>query len=126
MSQMQQLSQTNPSEFKAVAAQVATVFQNAAAQASGPQAQLLSGLANQFSQAAQTGTLQAPQASAPASSVQGAQGASASHAGAHHHRHHGGGGSATQSSSVQAVFEDAMNVLTQATAGASSSKSSSA
>jgi hypothetical protein len=34
--EMQQLSQQNPTEFKAVAAQVATSFQNAARQASGP------------------------------------------------------------------------------------------
>ena len=124
MSQMQQLSQTDPSQFKAVAASVATSFQNAAAQASGSQAQVLTGLASQFTQAAQTGTLPAPQASAPVASVQGAQGASAGHAGAHHH-HHGGGASATQSSSVQEAFQDAMNVLSQATQGTSSSTSSS-
>src|ERR1019366_10478146 len=124
MSQMQQLSQTDPSEFKTVAAGVATVFQNAAAQASGSQAQFLNGLASQFTQAAQTGTLPAPQASAPVASGQGAQGASAGHAGAHHH-HHGGGASATQSSSVQEAFQDAMNVLSQATQGTSSSTSSS-
>src|ERR1019366_379272 len=125
MSQMQQLSQTDPSQFKAVAASVATSFQNAAAQASGSQAQVLTGLASQFTQAAHTGTLPAPQASTPVASVQGAQGASAGHAGAHHHHHHGGGASATQSSSVQEAFQDAMNVLTQATQGTSSSTSSS-
>ena len=45
-SEMQQLSQQNPSEFKAVAAQLATTFQSAASQATGPQAKLLTAIAN--------------------------------------------------------------------------------
>ncbi len=75
MSEMQQLSQQNPTEFKSVAAQVATAFQNAASQASGPEAKLLTSLANMFSQAAQTGTLQPPQGpgSSAASSTSSSQ-----------------------------------------------------
>src|ERR1017187_5940613 len=125
---MQQLAQQNPTEFKAVAAQVAAAFQNAASQTSGPQAQFLTKLANQFSQAAQTGSLQPPQGAQSAQAgqaPQGAQGASAGQAGgaagAHHHRHHGGGGSVAQSSAVQQAFQSIMNILEQATQGTSAS-----
>jgi trimeric autotransporter adhesin len=111
-SEMQQLSQANPTEFKAVAAQVATSFQDAASKASGPQAQMLTSLANQFSQAAQTGTLPSPQS----------QGSGTK--GAHHHHRHGGGGSTSQSSSVQSAFQSAMQILQQATESGSASGSS--
>jgi hypothetical protein len=121
-SEMQQLSQQNPTEFKTVAAAVATTFQNAASQASGSQAQLLTNLANQFTQAAQTGSLQAPQE--PQSGGQAAQGAQGSQsggrAGAHHHHHHGGG-STSQSGSVQQAFQTAMRVVEQTTGGTSTS-----
>jgi hypothetical protein len=127
-SEMQQLSQQNPSEFKTVAAQVATSFQNAASQTSGPQAQFLSNLANQFTQAAQTGTLQAPEGAQAAQSGQSAQvaqgGPSSGSAGMHHHHHHGGGGSMSQSSSVQQAFQSAMQILEQATGSTSTSESS--
>jgi hypothetical protein len=131
LSDMQQLSQQNPAEFKAVAAQVATSFQNAASQTSGPQAQVLNNLANQFSQAAQTGSLQAPQgtqAGQAAQAPQGLQGVAASQGSGgagvhHHHHHHGGGGSATQSSVIQQAFQGAMTILNQATQGTSTSTS---
>ncbi len=119
LSEMQQLSQSNPAQFKAVAAQVATSFQNAASQASGPEAKVLNGLANQFNQAAQTGSLQAPQGATPATAAQGpAAGQNEPH---HHHHHHGGGGGAGgMSSAVDQAFQSAMSILTQTT-GASSS-----
>jgi hypothetical protein len=119
-SEMQQLSQSNPAEFKAVAAQVATSFQNAASQASGPQAKMLNNLAHQFTQASQTGTLQAPTSGQGAQGAQAAQnagsGSSASGGGHHHHHHHGGGGMG-QSSQVQQAFDSAMSILTQAQQG---------
>lgn len=132
LSEMQQLSQQNPTEFKVVAAQVAASFQNAASQTSGPQAKFLSSLANQFSQAAQTGSLQPPQGSQSGQSVQalqGPQGTQASQGGGstgthHHHHHHGGGGSMSQSSDVQQAFQSALDILNQATQGTSSSASS--
>ncbi len=131
LSQMQQLSQTNPTEFKAVAAQVATSFQNAADQASGTQAQFLTALANTFNQAAQTGSLQPAQSAQSAQASQtvqaalGAQGVQAAgqagaSSGAHHHHHHGhGGGSSAQSSQVQQAFANALDILHQATQGTS-------
>lgn len=124
-SEMQQLSQQNPSEFKTVAAQVATSFQNAASQATGQEAQFLTNLANQFTQAAQTGTLQAPQGAQSGQSGQAAQGAQGTQSGSgaegHHHHHHHGGGSMSQSSSVQQAFASAMSILEQATGSTSTS-----
>jgi hypothetical protein len=110
-SQMQSLSQSNPTEFKAVASQVATTFQNAASQATGQQAQFLTNLANQFSQAAQTGTMPNPAtgAASGASAAQAASPQGAPHT--HHHHHHGGGGGGA----VSQAFQSAMETLTQAT-----------
>jgi len=133
-SEMEQLCQLNPTQFKAVAAQVATAFQNAAGQASGRQAQALTALANQFSQAAQTGSLQPPQAAAqgasqaatpPASSLTtSSTGASdpsgATGIGHHHHRHHHGGAG---SSSIQQAFQNALSIVDQALQGTSSGSS---
>jgi hypothetical protein len=131
-SQMQQLAQQDPAEFKTVAAQVATTFQSAATQASGPQAMILSNLASQFNQAAETGTLQPPRGSSTNQTGQAAQGAEAGQAsqtgqtaplarsgrtgGSRHHHPQGGGGS-TMSSEVQQAFQNAMAVFTNATQG---------
>jgi hypothetical protein len=119
---MQQLSQQNPSEFKAVAAQVATLFQSAASRASGSQAQFLTNLANQFAQSAQTGSLEASPGDPSAPSGQtagGAQGAGSNAPHPHHPRD--GGASMNRSSSVQQAFQSAMQILEQATGGTSSS-----
>jgi hypothetical protein len=129
-SEMQQLSQQNPTEFKSVAAQIAAAFQAAASQATGPQAQFLSRLAAQFTQAAQTGSLQPPQGAqaAPAASSAGPTGSG----GAHHHHHHGGGSSAgsaqsstAQSSTVEQAFQNAIAILTQSLQGTSSTSAAS-
>jgi hypothetical protein len=127
LGEMQDLSQQNPAEFKTVAAQVAASFQRAASQASGPQAQFLTSLANRFDQASQTGSLQPPQGAQAAQTGQAAQGVSgagASQAGGgsavHHHRH-GGGSEMTESAAVQQAFQSAMNILSQTMQGASTS-----
>jgi hypothetical protein len=126
-SELQQLSQQDPAKFKAVAAQLATSFQSAASQASGPQAKMLGGLANQLSQAAQTGTLQPPQttqAGASGQALQGAQGASGGAETHHHHHHHGGGSTGSgQSTEIQQAFQNAMGILTQAMQTTSSTSS---
>jgi hypothetical protein len=121
--ELQQLSQQDPTQFKAVAAQIATTFQNAASQASGPQAQFLTHLANQFTQAAQTGTLAPPQG------TPGAGGAGEAAGGHHHHHHHGGGGGGggaaailgSDSSDVNQAYQSALSVVAQATSSGSSS-----
>jgi hypothetical protein len=128
--ELQQLSQQDPSKFKAVAAQLATTFQSAASQASGPQAQFLTQLANQFTQASQTGTLQPPQSTQATAGVSGAAGVNGAAGGHHHHHHHhgGGGGGAlaigSNSSDVDQAYESALSVVTQATGGSSTSSSS--
>jgi hypothetical protein len=108
-SQLQSLSQSNPTEFKTVAASLAKNFANAASSASGPQANFLNHLADQFSQAAQTGQLESPQ-------NQGGASANGAH---HHHHHHGGGGGG--GGAVQSAFQGAMGILTQALSGTTSS-----
>jgi len=127
-SELQQLSQQDPTQFKAVAAQLATSFQNAASQTSGPQAKFLGNLANQLNQASQTGSLQPAQPSQgtqTASAVQAPQAASGSGAAHHHHHHHGGGMGGGQSSQVQQAFQDALGILNKATQSTSTSSSSS-
>jgi hypothetical protein len=122
-SEMQQLSQSNATEFKAVASQLAKSFQNAANQASGQDAQVLSSVASRFSQAAQTGSLQPPQpTTAPAAAATGAQAGSGAH---HHHHHHGGSGGGGQSSVVDQAFQSAMTILNQATQGTTATQSTS-
>jgi hypothetical protein len=127
-SQMQQLSQQNPTAFKSVAAEVATTFQNAASQTTGQQAQLLNKLANVFSQASQTGSLQAPEGGPFTQALQATQGGSGQAGGStaahhHHHHHHGGGGGAlpadSSSSDVQQAYESVLSIVTQATQGGS-------
>jgi len=115
-SEMQYLSQQDPGEFKAVAAQVATNFQTAANQAVGVEAQFLTHLANQFTRAAQTGSLQPPEEPKPVLAVRGAQDALAGRAG-RQSPHPGVGASAPSSSDVQQAFLSAMSVLGQATQG---------
>ncbi len=120
-SELQQLSQSDPTKFKAVAGQLATSFQNAAANATGPEAKMLTNLANTFSAASQSGTLQPPQAQAGAAQAGGASGSGGAH---HHHHHHGGGsGGSGQSSAMDQAFQNAMTILTQATQGTSATTS---
>jgi hypothetical protein len=77
LNQLQQLQQTDPTQFKSVMSSIAATLTTDAQSATGPQAQHLTDLANKFSQAAQTG--QMPDLQPPGQQ----QGASA-----HHHHHH--------------------------------------
>ena len=103
---------------------VAALRATAASQATGSQAQFLTNLANQFNQAAQTGTMPSPRGAQSGGQAQEAQGGQSSSSGAHHHHHHGGGGSMSQSSSVQQAFQSAMSILEQATGSTSSTGTS--
>lgn len=146
-SELQQLSQQSPAEFKTVAAQLAKTFQSAASQTSGAQAELLTGLANQLGQASQTGTLSPPEGasnasgassaassttavsgtaqaastSAQSAAAQGVTASGHSHGALHHahRRHHHGG--AAQSPQVQQAFQDALSVVGQALGSSSTS-----
>jgi hypothetical protein len=86
LSQLQQLSFSNPAAFKTATADIATQLQAEAQQTSGSQGQALSSLAAKFQQASQTGDL---------SSLQ----SSHAHHGGHHH--HGGGSPASAAAAYQ-------------------------
>ena len=77
LNQLQQLQQTDPDKFKSVMSSIADTLKVDAQNATGPQAQRLTNLANKFSQAAQTGQMPDLQ---PPGQQQGASG--------HHHHHH--------------------------------------
>jgi hypothetical protein len=77
LNQLQQLQQSDPDKFKSVMSSIADTLKTDAQNATGPQAQRLTSLANKFDQAAQTGQMPDLQ---PAGQQQGASG--------HHHHHH--------------------------------------
>jgi hypothetical protein len=77
LNQLQQLQQSDPDKFKSVMASIADTLTADAQNATGPQAQRLTNLANKFNQAAQTGQMPDLQ---PAGQQKGAS--------AHHHHHH--------------------------------------
>lgn len=77
MAQLQQLQQSNPTQFKSVMSNIADTLTTDAQSASGSKAQMLTDLANKFSQAAQTGQMPDLQ---PAGQQQVASG--------RHHHHH--------------------------------------
>ena len=95
LSQLQQLSFSNPAAFKAATADIATQLQSDAQQTGGSQGQALSSLAAKFQSASQTGDL---------SSLKPAQ--------AHHTGHHRGGGAATSAASAYQGNTDAFGAAT--------------
>ncbi len=84
LSQLQQLSFTNPAAFKTATANIATQLQADAQQAGGSQGQALSSLAAKFQQASQTGSL------TPLTPTHSRHGG----------HHHGGGSSAASAASA--------------------------
>jgi hypothetical protein len=60
MSQLQQLQQSNPAEFKQVASQIAANLQQSASQQAGSASRALQQLAREFQQSSQTGQLASP------------------------------------------------------------------
>ncbi|HTN54383.1 MAG TPA: hypothetical protein VML50_18390, partial [Anaeromyxobacter sp.] len=63
MGELSELSQSDPSKFKAVMQEIAEKLQGEASQASGDKAQALGNLADKFDQAAQTGDMSSLQPS---------------------------------------------------------------
>jgi hypothetical protein len=88
MSQLQSLEQTDPDKAKTVLAQIGSTLKSEAGSN-----QMLSSMADKFTQASQTGNL---------SALQPPKGG---HGGGHHH-HHGGGGGASVSATTQAQTYD--------------------
>ena len=118
MSQLQQLSQSDPSAFKQVTAEISQKLKTEAGQATGDRATFLSQLADKFQQASQSGSMSGFQP------PQGAQGPQA--AGGHHHHHKAQAAQsgyastaqqgAPQPESVSQIIEDALKSVSGSTA----------
>jgi len=108
MSQLQQLSQTDPAKFKQVTAEISDKLKTEAGQASGQQAQFLSQLSDKFAQASQSGNLSALEPP--------------KHAGGHHHHgHHAHAASQSQPSSPDSVESIIASALQDVSAPTSTS-----
>jgi hypothetical protein len=112
MSNLQQLQQSNPTQYKQVTQQIATNLQNAAqtAQSDGntTAANQLGTLATDFANASQTGQL--PNIQDLAQAVTGS---------GHHHHHHGGSPDSDSSSSTSSSTPSGSSTSTSSTSGAS-------
>jgi hypothetical protein len=113
MGKLSQLLQQDPAKFKQVTQQISDELKAQAATASGPQAQFLSKLSDNFAQASSTGSL---------SSLQPASGEHSGAASAHHHHggHHGGGGG---SGGIESVLSKALDEVNQALSASAASAS---
>lgn len=117
LSQLQNLAQTDPAQFKQVTANIAQQLQQAASSATGKQAEVLNDLAARFQSASQSGKASdlTPQAS------QGTAQAGGHH---HHHHHAQAAGDAGQSSgssqsgndslwqTIQSIISNALDTAT--------------
>jgi hypothetical protein len=90
-SKLQDLSQTNPTQFKQLTAQISSQLQTAAQSATGSAQSFLSNLSTEFNSASQTGNTAALH---PAQNAGGGHG---------HHRHH----SDSTASAAQAAYQQA-------------------
>ncbi len=102
LKKLESLSQSDPSKFQSLTAQIAAQLNTAASKATGSQAQFLSDLSGKFAQASKDGNITALE---PSQSSQGSQGASG-----HHHHHHGGAAAYSASSGSDST-SDQQNVL---------------
>ncbi|MEO8904818.1 MAG: hypothetical protein ABI488_20535 [Polyangiaceae bacterium] len=108
MAKLSQLQQQDPAKFKQVTEQISDDLKTAASTASGPQAQFLSKLSDDFAQASNSGNLDSMK---PPSGGE--------HNGAVHH-HHGGGHHA---GGIEAVLSNALSEVNQALGGTTTSGS---
>ncbi|MEO7035016.1 MAG: hypothetical protein ABI548_13995 [Polyangiaceae bacterium] len=105
MAKLSQLQQQDPAKFKQVTEQISDDLKTAASTASGPQAQFLSKLSDDFAQASSTGNLDSLKP----------PGGGEHSGGVHHHHgggHHGGGGGG-----IEAVMSKALDEVNQALTG---------
>lgn len=134
MSKLAALKQADPDKFQATVSDMASKLKDAAAQATGPQAQLLTNLSNKLSDIANGGDISELKGGGAPGGGQ-ASGAQGVHHGGHHHHHGGGGGlggvgsSSTSSdsseNSVQSVAQSVFGELDAALNSATSSNSTS-
>jgi hypothetical protein len=113
MAKLSQLLQQDPAKFKQITQQISDQLKTAAQSASGPQAQFLTKLSDNFAQASSSGNLTALQ-------PPGAGGEHATVGGHHHHGggHHGGGGGA---GGIESVLSNALAEVNQALSGTTAS-----
>ena len=112
-SQLQQLSQQDPTRFKQVMSEMAKEIRTDASKQTGAAADRLSQMASRMDQVASSGDMSQL---APPQPPQGAQQGAAAYQGASggHHHHHGGGAMAND---LQQAFESAMSATSSVTAG---------
>jgi hypothetical protein len=112
MAKLSQLLQQDPAKFKQVTQQISDQLKTAAQSASGPQAQFLTKLSDDFSQASSSGSLASLQ-------PPGGDNEHATVGGHHHHGggHHGGGGSG----GIESVMSNALAEINQALSGTTAS-----
>ncbi|MEI9935984.1 MAG: hypothetical protein WDO69_02040 [Pseudomonadota bacterium] len=116
MAKLSQLLQQDPAKFKQVTQQISEQLKTAAQGATGPQAQFLSKMSDDFAQASSSGNL---------SSLQPPNSGGDHAAGTHHHRgggHHGGGGAG----GVASVLSNALDEVNQALSSTTTMSSSTA
>jgi hypothetical protein len=103
---LQQLAETNPTQFKQVTQQISDQLRQQAQQSTGRAAQFENALADRYASAAQSGDLSAfkPQGGSGASGAQHA----------HHHHGHGGAGGGGAGGSLAAIFSNALDEINQA------------
>jgi hypothetical protein len=111
---LQQLSQQDPAEFKAVTQQISDQLHQLAQNETGAAADRANQLADRFAQASQTGDM-----SSFAPSQEGAQGAQGHH---HHHGHGGGGGGG---GAIADVISNALAQVNQTLSASASGSSAS-
>jgi hypothetical protein len=105
-SKLQQLAETNPTQFKQVTQQISDQLRQQAQQSTGRAAQFENALADRYASAAQSGDLSAfkPQGGSETSAAQHA----------HHHHGHGGGGGGGGGGPLAAIFSNALEEINQA------------
>ena len=113
MAKLNQLLQQDPTKFKQVTQQISDELKSQASSASGPQAQFLSKLSDNFAQAATSGSLASLQP--PAGEHSGAAGAH------HHHGGHHAGGAGGAGGGIEAVLPKALDEVNQALSSSSTS-----
>ena len=118
MAKLSQLLQQDPAKFKQVTQQISDQLKTAAQNASGPQAQFLAKLSDDFSQASSSGSLASLQP----------PGGGTEHATVGGHHHHGGGhhggGAAGASGGIESVMSNALAEINQALSGTTASATS--
>jgi hypothetical protein len=117
LAKLSQLLQQDPAKFKQVTQQISDELKSQAQGASGPQAQFLSKLSDNFAQASSTGSLSSLQPTGDGRDRGEHTGAASAH---HHHGgHHGGGGAG----GIESVLSKALDEVNQALSTSSTSTS---